>query len=315
MSTSIVVVGSSNTDLVVRVPRLPAAGETVLGGDLSTVAGGKGANQAVAAARLGARVTFVACVGSDAFGTAAVQHYREEGIDVRYVRTTTAAPSGVALIFVDAAGHNVIAVAPGANNDLTPDDIELAASAIRAADVLLVQLETPLATVEAAVHHAHTAGVPVILNPAPARPLPASLLAGIDVLTPNELEARIVAGLPADAPLSAAAITLLDAGVGSVIITLGEAGAYVAPRGSEPFTVPAFRVVAVDTVAAGDAFNGGLAVAFGKGKDLVDAVRYANAVAAVSVTRPGAQTSLPTAMEVEGWNGLLSTDSGNRLNG
>lgn len=300
MSAKIVVVGSSNTDLVVRVPRLPAAGETVLGGDLSTVAGGKGANQAVAAARLGAQVTFVACVGQDAYGTAAVQHYRDEGIDVRYVRTTPAAPSGVALIFVDAAGHNMIAVAPGANNQLTPDDIEQAASAIRAADVLLAQLETPLATVAAAVDLARRAGVRVILNPAPAQALPAHLLSQVDVITPNEHEARTVAGLPPETPLPQTAAALQAAGVGTVLVTLGEQGAYVLDRFGASFTVPALAVSAVDTVAAGDAFNGGLAVALARSMELAAAVRYANAVAAISVTRAGAQTSLPFAAEVGG---------------
>lgn len=301
MSANIVVVGSSNTDLVIRVPNLPAPGETVSGGDLMTVPGGKGANQAVAAARLGAHVTFVACVGDDAYGAAALRHYRNEGIDVRYVRTTTAAPSGVALICVDAAGHNMIAVAPGANHQLMPDDIERAASAVCAADSLLLQLETPLATVEAAISMARRAGVRVILNPAPAQPLPARLLSQIDVITPNELEARVTAGLPADTPLPQVAAALQAAGVATVLVTLGERGAYVCDRFGASFTVPAYAVSAVDTVAAGDAFNGGLAVALSQGQDLVDAVRYANAVAAISVTRPGAQTSLPTAGEVGGF--------------
>lgn len=298
MSAKIVVVGSSNTDLVVRVPRLPGAGETVLGGDLSTVAGGKGANQAVAAARLGAQVTFVACVGEDAYGAAAVQHYRDEGIDVRYVRTTPAAPSGVALIFVDGAGHNMIAVAPGANYLLAPDDIEQAASAIHAADTVLLQLEIPLATVEAAIHLARRAGVRVILNPAPAQALPARLLAQVDVITPNEHEARVTAGLPPRTPLPDVAAALQAAGVATVLVTLGEQGAYVYDRAGAAFHVPAVAVTAVDTVAAGDAFNGGLAVALSRGMDLAGAVRYANAVAAISVTRAGAQTSLPFLGEV-----------------
>lgn len=308
MGANIVVVGSSNTDLVVRVPWLPAAGETVLGGDLLTVAGGKGANQAVAAARLGARVTFVACVGEDAFGTAALLHYRAEGIDVRYVRTTAMAPSGVALIVVDKAGHNMIAVASGANHHLTPDDIEQAASAIRAADVVLLQLETPLTAVEAAVDVAHRAGVRVILNPAPAQALPAHLLSQVDMITPNEHEARAAARLPAETPLQQAAAAMQTAGVGTVLVTLGDQGTYALDRFGASFRVPAFAVAAVDTVAAGDAFNGGLAVALSQGMGLADAVRYANAVAAISVTRPGAQTSLPTAKEVEGFLGVRSKE-------
>ncbi len=301
ISATIVVVGSSNTDLVVRVPRLPGTGETVLGDDLSSVPGGKGANQAVAAARLGAQVTFVACVGQDAYGTAAVQHYRDEGIDVRYVRTTPTAPSGVALIFVDAAGQNMIAVGSGANLHLTPADVEQAASAIRAADAVLLQLEIPLATVEAAIDVAHRAGVRVILNPAPAQALPARLLSQVDVITPNEHEARVTAGLPPDTPLPDVAAALQAAGVATVLVTLGEQGAFVCDRAGAAFHVPAVAVTAVDTVAAGDAFNGGLAVALSQGMDLASAVRYANAVAAISVTRAGAQNSLPTAGEVGSW--------------
>ena len=297
MTPRIVVVGSSNTDLVVTLPALPKPGETLLGGDLLTAQGGKGANQAVAAARLGAAVTLVACVGDDDFGAASLAQYAREGMDTSQIRVAAGTPSGVALIFVGASGENMIAVAPGANLRLTTADIEAAAPVIQTADVLLLQLETPLATVLSAARLAHAAGVKVILNPAPAQPLPASLLALVDVLTPNEREALLVSGLPATATPMAAAEHLHNLGVKTIVVTLGAAGALVKTAGHAAFTVPSFRVPAVDTVAAGDAFNGGLAVALAQGQPLAAAVRFANAVAAVAVTRPGAQSSLPSAEE------------------
>jgi len=297
MTPRIVVVGSSNTDLVVTLPALPKPGETLLGGDLLTAQGGKGANQAVAAARLGAAVTLVGCVGDDDFGATSLAQYAREGMDTSRIRVVAGAPSGVALIFVGATGENMIAVAPGANLSLTTADIEAAAPVIQAADVLLLQLETPLATVLSAARLAHAAGVKVILNPAPAQPLPASLLALVDVLTPNEREALLVSGLPADAAPTAAAARLHSLGVKTVVITLGAAGALIKTAEQAAFTAPGFRVSAVDTVAAGDAFNGGLAVALAQGQPLATAVRFANAVAAVAVTRPGAQASLPSAQE------------------
>ena len=298
MAPRIVVVGSSNTDLVVTLPALPKPGETLLGGDLLTAQGGKGANQAVAAARLGAAVTLVGCVGDDDFGAATLAQYAREGMDTSRMRVVAGAPSGVALIFVGASGENMIAVAAGANLRLTTADIEAAAPVIQAADVLLLQLETPLATVLSAARLAHAAGVKVILNPAPAQPLPASLLTLVDVLTPNEREALLVSGLPADAAPAAAAARLQSLGVKTVVVTLGAAGALVKTVADAAFTVPSFRVPAVDTVAAGDAFNGGLAVALAQGQPLATAVRFANAVAALAVTRPGAQSSLPSAAEV-----------------
>lgn len=298
MTPRIVVVGSSNTDLVVTLPALPKPGETLLGGDLLTAQGGKGANQAVAAARLGAAVTLVACVGDDDFGAASLAQYAREGMDTSQIRVAAGTPSGVALIFVGASGENMIAVAPGANLRLTTADIEAAAPVIQTADVLLLQLETPLATVLSAARLAHAAGVKVILNPAPAQSLPASLLTLVDVLTPNEREALLVSGLPADAAPAAAAERLQSLGVKTIVVTLGAAGALVKTAGQAPFTARGFRVAAVDTVAAGDAFNGGLAVALAQGQPLATAVRFANAVAAVAVTRPGAQSSLPSAQEV-----------------
>jgi ribokinase len=297
--TRIVVVGSANTDLVVRVPTLPRPGETVLGGTFASVGGGKGANQAVAAARAGGQVAFVAKVGADAMGDAAIAGYRAEGIDTTHVTHDAAMPSGVALILVDAAGENSIAVAGGANDRLLPADVDRAREAIAAADVLLVQLEIPLETVRHAVALAKVAGVPVILNPAPARPLDAALLADVAILTPNETEAEVLTGHRVTHEHAAdAAERLLSLGATAVAITLGGHGAFVRER-SAVVHVPAFAVAPVDTVAAGDVFNGCLAVAVAEGRGLVEAVRFASAAAAIAVTRRGAQDSAPTRHEIE----------------
>jgi ribokinase len=294
-SPSVLVVGSSNTDLIVRVPRLPAPGETVLGSDLATAAGGKGANQAVAAARLGARVTFVARVGADAYGRAALAQFQREGLDTRFVTTDSEAPSGAALIVVGPNGQNQIAVAPGANLRLTPADVEAARPAFEQGRVLLLQLESPVETVLAAARLGRAHGLTVILNPAPAQALPDELYSLSDVLTPNEREAGQLTG--EQSPEDAASV-LLDRGAGSVIVTLGEAGALLATR-EALHRVPGFPVAAVDATAAGDAFNGALAVALARGEPLPAAVRRAHAAAAIAVTRQGAQPSLPTAEEVD----------------
>ncbi len=297
----IVVVGSSNTDMVVKTPHIPAPGETVLGGEFVMAAGGKGANQAVAAARLDAQVTLVARLGKDVFGERALAGFRQEGIVTDHVAVDPEAASGVALIFVDADGENSIAVAPGANARLSPEDVQRAKGAIEAADVLLLQLEIPLETVQRAAEMAHRAGVRVILNPAPApaEPLPAELLAHVHVLTPNEGEAGLLAGVPVTGPQNgeAAARRLIGQGVGVVIVTLGAQGALVVTPDLRQL-VPGFSVDAVDTTAAGDAFNGGLAVALAEGKPLAEAVRFANGCGALATTRLGAQPSLPMAGEV-----------------
>ncbi len=294
----VIVVGSSNTDMIVRAGRLPLPGETVLGGDLTTAAGGKGANQAVAAVRLGAPVTLVARVGQDSFGQQALEGFQREGLDVQYVGQDATAPSGVALIVVGPGGENIIAVAPGANRNLSPADIDAAQPAIAQARVMVLQLEVPIHTVMAAARAAHAAGLIVILNPAPAEALPSLLYEAVDVLTPNEHEATLLTGLAPDQP-EAAAQALLGRGVRTVIVTLGAAGVLVAPKGQPARRVPGFAVQALDTTAAGDAFNGGLAAALARGDELDAAVRYAQAAAAISVTRPGAQPSLPNAEEVE----------------
>ena len=294
---SICVVGSVNADLVVRVAALPRPGETVLGGTFASLQGGKGANQAVAAARAGAATAFVARVGEDSLGDAARGAFASEGIDVRHVRATAASATGVALILVDARGENSIAVAGGANDRLGIDDIERARGAIEAADVLLVQLEVPLEAVERAVAIARAAGRIVVLNPAPARPLPPSLLAAVDVLTPNETEAEILAGRPG-ADAVALCHALVASGCRAVVLTRGAAGALVAtPEGSEE--IPAIPVTAIDTVAAGDVFSACLAVALSEGADLVAAARFAAAGAAISVTRAGAQASAPYRQEID----------------
>ena len=301
MSTPrIVVVGSSNTDLILQLGRLPRPGETLLGGAFLTAPGGKGANQAVGAARAGGRVRFVARVGRDAFGAQAVAGFVRDGIDVRHVSRDAASPSGVALIFVAGGGENMIAVASGANGRLSPGHVRAARSAFRGARAVVLQLETPLSTVMAATELAAAAGAQVILNPAPARPLPARLLRRVSILTPNETEAELLTGIrvTGDATAARAADRLRARGVRTVIITLGAGGAFVAGDGCRQ-RVPGFRVKAVDSTAAGDIFNGALAVALAEERPLLDAVRFANAAAALSVTRLGAQPSAPTRAAIE----------------
>jgi len=297
---SIVVVGSSNTDMIIRVPRIPRAGETLLGGGFIIATESKGANQAVGAARAGGKVAFIARVGRDAFGDQAIAGLLRDGIDVSRVFRDKLTPSGVALIFVAQDGENSIAVAGGANAKLSPSDVKKAAGVIRSAGLLVAQLETPLATVTAAVELAVKAGVPVILNPAPARPLPNSLLERISILTPNETEAELLTGIKVtDAAAAAKACSKLRSrGVGIVILTLGERGAFLADANGQRL-VPGFKVKTVDSTAAGDIFNGALSVALAEGKAVFDAVRFANAAAALSVTRLGAQPSAPSRADIE----------------
>lgn len=300
MTRRIVVIGSSNTDMIIKVDHIPRPGETVIGGTFSTAPGGKGANQAVAAARAGGRVTFIARVGDDMFGRQALDGFRADGIDVSHVIIDPDAPSGVASIFVDAKGQNSIAVAGGANANLSPDDIHNAADVIAAADILVMQLETPVETVRAAAQIARDNAVTVILNPAPAQPLDKDLLKCISILTPNESEAELFTGIPVDSPQAAqkAADALRAQGVNVVIVTMGENGALLSTQNASAF-VPAFKVDAVDATAAGDVFNGALAVAVAEGAPLPRAVRFASAAAALSVTKLGAQPSAPTRAVIE----------------
>ncbi len=296
----ILVIGSSNTDMIIQTPHIPRPGETILGGTFNTAAGGKGANQAVACARAGGKVVLVARVGRDMFGEQALRGFRQDGIDVTYVKQDDTAPSGVALIMVDRQGENSIAVASGANGRLSIEDVQDAAGVIQKASIVLMQLETPLTTIEAAAELATQNGIRVILNPAPAQPLGDALLQQISILTPNETEAEMLTGICVsdEDSAQAAARALIAKGVSSVIITLGAAGAYVH---SDAFTgmVSGFQVNPVDTTAAGDTFNGTLALALAEGQPLEQAVTFANAAAALSVTKLGAQPSAPDRKRVE----------------
>ena len=297
---SILVVGSSCTDMVIRLDRLPRVGETVLGGEFASTAGGKGANQAVGAARAGGSVTFVGCIGRDELGDKAVDGLKADGINMDYTVRTESAPSGVALIFVGPDGQNSIAVASGSNGKLTPADLKKSRKAFADATVMLLQLETPLKTVESAAEIASESGARIILNPAPAQSLPPSLLERLFLITPNEMEAELLTGVHVtDIPAAAnAAGILMTKGVKNVIITMGSAGAYVATKEINQM-VPGFKVNAIDTVAAGDIFNGALAVALAEGKSILDSTRFANAAAAIAVTRHGAQASAPSREEIE----------------
>lgn len=295
--SKIVVVGSSNMDMVVRADRIPVPGETVLSGSFFMNPGGKGANQAVAVARLGGDVVFVSRLGNDVFGRQFSQLFRDEGIDISFLMYDEDLPSGVALITVDKGGENSIVVASGANARLRAED--LAGVMDGPAGILLLQLEIPMAVVEHAVDYAATKGIKVILNPAPAAVLSDALLRKIDILTPNKTEASMIAGLPVTDMDSArkAAKVICDKGVGTVVITMGELGAVICAEG-ECAVVETKKVDAVDTTAAGDVFNGAMAVALSEGKSMTEAVRFACDAAAISVTRLGAQTSIPYRREV-----------------
>jgi ribokinase len=297
---SVIVVGSANTDLTVQLPHLPAQGETVLGHDLHTAFGGKGANQALAAQRAGAHVSLVAKLGQDRYGQDYAQYLRGAGLDVSGVCWDPVLPSGVALITVDRRGHNQIAVAPGANGALTPDDLQGLEAHFAPGQVLLTQLEIPLATVEAALRRAKAAGLITVLNPAPARALPARLRRCIDILVPNEVEAAVLCGRPASTLRQARGVARLlhQTGYRTVIITLGHRGVvYTAEDGI--VHLPACPVQAKDTTAAGDTFVGYLACALAEGQTLPAALRLANAAAALAVTRLGAQSSIPYRQEAQ----------------
>ena len=296
----IVVVGSVNTDMVVKGKRLPGPGETVSGGHFLMAGGGKGANQAVAASRLGAEVTLVAKVGRDMFGDQAIDNFAREGILTDCILRSPDDHTGVALILVDDAGENLISVASGANHALTPEEIDRQADRIAGADVLVLQLETPLKTVHRAAQIAAGAGVPVILNPAPAAPLSNGLLRCVTYLTPNESETELLTGIAVRNGDSAreASEHLLAAGARHVIVTLGAKGAQLTDADGTVL-VPSISVDAVDTTAAGDAFNGGLAWALAGGMALPQAVRQACLIGALSATRLGAQPSLPTKDELD----------------
>lgn len=296
----ITVIGSSNTDLVAKTPKLPAPGETVLGSEFVIAPGGKGANQAVAIARLGGDVTLVAKLGMDDFGDRALENFQRDGIRTNFVFRDQESPSGVALIFVADDGENMIVAALGANTRLSPEDIDKARAAIEGADMVVLQLETPLETVEHAVTIAAEKDIPVILNPAPGRKLEPALIEKVYCLTPNETEAEILTGIGITDHNAArkAGAKLLELGVGSVVVTMGKRGAMLVTV-EESSLIPAVAVDAVDATAAGDAFTGGLAYALASGMDLRDAVRFANSAAGLAVTKMGAQPSMPTSDELE----------------
>lgn len=299
MKPKIVVIGSSNTDMICRVPHIPKPGETVLGGDFLTVQGGKGANQAVAAARAGGKVTFVACVGNDLFGKQAIESYKADGIDTSCITLVDDAPTGVALINVADSGENSIAVASGANARLSPAAIDKFRDIILSAQIILMQLEIPIETVYHVARMANAAQIPVVLNPAPAQEIDPAILPMISCITPNEHEAIEVSGIfPPDPELvSEMADKILMNGSKSVIITLGSKGAFYR-EGNQKEIVPGIAVLAVDTTAAGDTFNGYLVVELAKGKTLREAISLANKAAAISVTRMGAQPSIPYFSEI-----------------
>ena len=300
MNKKIIIVGSSNTDMIIKAPRIPKPGETILGGDFTTASGGKGANQAVAAARAGGEVIFVACVGDDVFGSQAVKSFQKDRIDTRFVKVDPESPSGVALIFVDDEGENSIAVASGANAKLFPGDIRSAKSIFTDAAVMVAQLETPMDTIREAILLAYDHHVTTVLNPAPAQLLDDELLKHISILTPNETETELLTGVHVDSESTAkqAAVKLMAKGIETVIITMGPQGSFVA-NGGDFYMVPGFKVKAVDTTAAGDVYNGALAVALSAGEKLYDAVVFASAAAALSVTKLGAQPSAPVKEEIE----------------
>jgi len=291
----ITVIGSSNTDLVAKVPRLPTRGESVMGKEFIVTFGGKGANQAIAIARIGGDVTFVAKLGMDDYGDQALSNFKKDGINTSFVFRDNDAPSGVALVLVDENGENMLAPVPGANGRLLPADIEKARIAIESADILLLQLGVPLETVEYAIAIAYEKDVPVILNPGPGRKLESRLIEKVSYITPNEAEAETLTGIKVtdDSSAQNAGEELLKLGAKTAIITMGKRGAMLVDSNTNEL-IPAFVVDAVDTTGAGDAFNGGLAYAIAGGKDIREAIRFGNAVGAIAVTGMGAQPSMPT---------------------
>lgn len=299
MNKKILVIGSSNTDMTIKGERLPVPGETVTGGVFYMGPGGKGANQAVAAARLGGDVAFICKVGRDIFGDSALEGYKKEGIDITHAMRSDKA-SGTALILVDDSGENCISVASGANGDLTPEDIDSVADVIRGAGFLILQLEIPAETVLRAAKIAHEAGVYVILNPAPAKKLPEEVFKYISLMTPNQTEAAFMSGIDVkdEASLEKAVEVLHGYGVKDFVVTLGSKGSLVLTGGKAEM-IPSQKVKAVDATAAGDTFCGGLCVGLSEGLSLTDAARFATKAAAITVQRMGAQASIPTRDEIE----------------
>jgi ribokinase len=299
-TAKLVVLGSINADHILNINQFPQPGETVIGQQYKVAFGGKGANQAVAAGRSGADIAFIACVGADDIGERIRQQLATDRIDTQPIEAIADSTTGVALIFVNAEGENVIGIDAGANAAVTPDYLNRYRQRVIDADALLMQLESPLETVIAAAKLAKQHQTQVILNPAPACELSDELLAMIDMITPNETEAQRLTGIAVnnDADAERAANILHDKGIGCVIITLGSRGVWLSENGKGKL-VPGFKVKAVDTIAAGDTFNGALVTALLEGKVMSDAVRFAHAAAAIAVTRPGAQPSVPWREEID----------------
>ena len=296
----LVVLGSVNADHVLQVPTFPRPGETLHGRNYQVIPGGKGANQAVAAARLKADVGFIACVGDDAFGIESCERFKLDGMDIRGVKVQADCPTGIAMIQVSDRGENSICLSAEANDRLTAEAIEDDLPSIRAASYLLMQLETPIDGIIKAAQVAKQAKTNVVLNPAPARELPSSLLSCVDVITPNETEAQVLTGITVtdDASAQQAATVLHQQGIEIVIITLGAKGVWLSENGRGQL-IPGFRVSATDTTAAGDTFNGAFVTGLLENMPLESAIKFAHAAAAISVTRFGAQTSIPTRQEVD----------------
>ena len=301
--TQLIVLGSVNADHVLQVPSFPRPGETLIGGNYQVIPGGKGANQAVAAARLNADIGFIACVGDDPFGINIRQDFEKDGINIDGVIVAKSTPTGIAMIQVSATGENSICLSAEANDKLDCAQIEPHLDKIRGAKYLLTQLETPIEGIEYAAKVAKESGTKVILNPAPARPLSNELLACIDVITPNETEAEVLTGVTVTDDVSAhqAALALHDKGIENVMITLGAKGVWLSHsgEGNQGELIPGFRVEATDTTAAGDTFNGALVTGLLEEMPLEKAIKFAHAAAAISVTRFGAQTSIPSRLETD----------------
>lgn len=308
----ILVIGSSNVDLIARVERFPAAGETVTGKLFVQAMGGKGANQALAAHRAGGKVSFVTCVGADSYGESALQYYAEEGLDVSFAQRIDGCPTGTAIIMVNDEGENVIVVTPGANEKLSPSHIRQISSEISTASMVMLQMEIPMETVRAACEVAKRDGVPVLLNVAPARKIEESLIRLTDILVVNETEIETICGQRiADTGEEGAIELLLAMGASTVILTLGKRGCMVRSAALREY-IPAFEVDAVDSTAAGDTFCGALVARLSKGADIIEAATFASAAAAICVTRLGAQPSVPLEKEVLNfWK--IRQDNGNIL--
>ena len=296
----ITIIGSSNTDLIMQVDKTPGPGETIIGKKFSVTPGGKGANQAVAAARSGGDVSFIGCIGKDVFGNLAIEKLDKDNIDTSSIYRESDAPSGMALVYVDADGENSISIAPGSNFELSPKNIDESLGTLSNTKIILTQLEIPIETVEHAAQLAQERGITFILDPAPAASLSDNLMGNVDIITPNETEAEKLTGiaLTNETNIRSACEKLHKQGVGTIIITLGSRGAFLS-NSDYCLLIPTYKVDPIDTTGAGDIFNGALARAMSEYEDIREAIKFANAAAAISVTKLGAQASAPKKSEIE----------------